>query len=85
MLNLISAFKFSISLSLAPRFNVSHLETVNFCNFLCFYLCGRLWARIACSENNLEDKGRKLRWDGFKIGVAATLPELSEWALIPFS
>ena len=31
---------------------------------------------------NLENRGRKLLWADFKMGIIATLPELSEWTLL---
>ena len=76
---------FFSSFPLSPPFIISHPETVKCCNFLFVSI---LWENLG--ENclvsvqrdcNLENKRRKLRWDGFKMGVAATLPELSEWTL----
>ena len=53
-----------------------------------FYLSLPLWATSGKNclvslqlDCNLENKRRKLRADNFKMGVAATLPELSEWTL----
>ena len=64
--------------------NINHPETVI---AVIFSLSLRpMWATLGKNclasvqrDCNLENKSRKLRWDGFWDGVAATLPELSEW------
>ena len=79
-------FYFFFSFPLSPAFIISHSETVNCCNFLFVStFVGDFGRELHCKRaarlSNLENKRRELRSDGFKMGVAATLPELSEWTL----
>ena len=64
---------------------MNHPETVNLCNFLFVPIfVGDFGRELSCKvqqDCNLENQERKLRWDGFKMGVATTLPDLSEWTL----
>ena len=76
---------FLFSVPLSPRFIINHPETVSCCNFLFVFTFvgddfGRELSFKAQRDVDLENKKPKLRWDGFKMG-AATLPELSDWAL----
>ena len=42
---------------------------------------GREFSLNVQRDVNLENKGRKLPWTDFKMGVTGTLLELSEWTL----
>ena len=86
ILNVISALKFLFSLPLSPPFIINHPETVNWCNFLFVStFVATLGENCLISvqrDCNLENYKRQ-NYDGtdFKMGVAATLQELSEWTL----
>ena len=76
---------FFSSFPLSPPFIINHPETVN-CP-----LSLLLWATLG--ENclvsvqrdcNLENKRRNCDGTDFKMGVAATLPEISEWTHCSF-
>ena len=73
---------FVFSLPLSPPFIINHPETVNCCKFLFVSTFVGDFGRELSYKRTARLKGED--WDGadFKIGVAATLPELSEWTLL---
>ena len=60
---------FCLSFPLSPSFIINHPETVNCCNFLFVStFVGNVGGNCFVSlqrDCNLENKRRKLRWDGF--------------------
>ena len=78
MLNGISVISFFL-LPLSPPFIINHPETVT------LFLSLPLWAALgdkACSETVIRRMtGENCDGTDFKMGVIATLPELSEWTL----
>ena len=64
---------FFFSFPHSPPFIINHLETVNCCNFL------------SVSTFVGDFGGENCDGTDFKMGVAATLPELSEWTLLEMS
>ena len=82
---MISALKFSFLTITCSPFIINYPETVNCHNFLFVStFVGDFGRELSCKREarlKLENKRRKLRWDGDGMGVAATLPELSEWTL----
>ena len=88
ILNVTSIFKvlFLFSLPLSPPFIINHPETVI---AVIFSLSLTFWATLGenCVVSVQRDCNLGENCDGtdFKIGVAATLPELSEWTLTKYS
>ena len=68
-----------------PLFIVNHPETVNCCiSLFVSTFVGTLGENCFVSvqrDCNLENKRENCDGTDFKMGVAATLPELSEWTL----
>ena len=64
-------------------FIINHPETVNCCNFSFVSTFvgdfGRELSSKRAARLILRIKGKNCDWTDFKMGVAATLPELSEW------